>query len=184
MKIDCIIGIDPGASGGIAVWKPNGYLKCVKMPKRLDDLKAFLEQYKKDFKPIVFIEKLSIRPDDVSVTDGKANMGKMYRIQTMMQNFEQLKAIVHFLNIPYILVNPMKWQNDLKLRIKTKGRKEETPVRKRRYRDIAGRLYPEFEPTLWSGDATLIMHFGRLVLQSQQNWVLENLPTPMHNLLF
>jgi glutaredoxin-related protein len=184
MKIDCVIGIDPGASGGIAVWKPNGYLKCVKMPKSLDELKMFLEQYKQDFRPIVIIEKLSVRADDVSVTDGKANMGKMYRIQTLMQNFEQLKAIVHFLDIPYVLVHPMKWQNDLKLRIKSQRRKEETPERKRRYKEISGRLYPEYIQTLWSADATLIMHFGRLMLQNNQKWIFENLPQRMHKLLF
>jgi len=184
MKVDCVIGIDPGGSGGIAVWKPNGYLNCVKMPKDLTDLKAFLEQYKTHYNPIVFIEKLSVRPDDVSVTNGVANMGKMYRIQSMMQNFEQLKVTVHFLNIPYVLVHPMKWQNDLKLRIKLKGKKEETADRKRRFKEISGRLYPEFVPTLWSADATLIMHFARLMLQTNQKWILENLPTPMHNLLF
>lgn len=184
MKIDCIIGIDPGSSGGIAIFRPNNFLKVVKMPKSIDELKRFVEQYKEICNPIVFIEKLSVRPDDVSVTDGKANMGKMYRIQTMMQNFEQLKATVHFLEVPYILVNPMKWQSELKLRVATGRKKEEKAERKKRYKEVAGRLYPEISQTLWSCDATLIMHFGRYVLQNNQTWVLENLPKPMHKLLF
>lgn len=184
MKVNCIIGIDPGASGGIAVWRPNQPLKAVKMPKDMDKVKDFIQQYKDQYHLIVFIEKLSVRPDDVSVTNGVANMGKLYRIQKMLQNFEQLKAVVHFLEIPYILVNPMKWQNDLRLRIKSKGKKEESADRKRRYKGIAGRLYPEFIQTLWSADATLIIHFGRVALKSQQNWVLENIPRKMHQNLF
>lgn len=184
MKIDCIIGIDPGASGGIAIWRPNNFLKVVKMPKDIDEIKRFLEQYKEICNPIVFLEKLSVRPDDVSVTDGSANMGKMYRIQKMMQNFEQLKSTVHFLNIPYVMVNPMKWQQDLKLRVKSGRKKESKTERKNRFKGIAGRLYPEFSQTLWSSDATLIMHFGRYILQNNQNWVLENLPKQMHGLLF
>lgn len=184
MKIDCIIGIDTGASGGIAIWRPNHVLKVVKMPKDLKALKEFLEYYKEVCEPIVFIEKLNVRPDDVSVSGGAANMGKLYRIQKMLQNFEQLKATIEFLEIPFILVNPMKWQSELKLRIKIKGKKEEKAERKNRYKSIAGQLYPDVKPTLWSCDATLIMHFGRYIIQNNQNWVFENLPRQMHNKLF
>lgn len=184
MKIDCIVGIDPGASGGIVVWRPNVETSTIKMPKELNYIKDFLEHLKGICNPIIFIEKLGIRPGDVSVDNGAVNMGKMYRIQTMMQNFEQLKAIITVLEIPFVLVHPMKWQNDLKLRIKLKGKREEKGERKKRYRDIAGELYPDIKPTLWNADATLIMHFGRYILHNNSNWVLENLPTIMHNRLF
>jgi len=184
MKIDCIIGIDPGSSGGIVVWRPNHALKAVKMPKDLQDLKEFLEYYKEISNPIIFLEKLTVRPDDVTVENGVANMGKMYRIQKMMQNFEQLKTTVIYLDMPFVLVNPMKWQNDLKLRIKIKGKREEKADRKKRFKEIAARLYPDLKATLWNCDATLIVHFGRYILKNNSNWVLENLPQKMHNLLF
>lgn len=184
MKIDCIIGIDPGASGGICVWRPNHNIKTVKMPKDLKELKEFLEYYQSITQPIVFIEKLNVRPDDVSIVDGKANMGKMYRIQKMMANFESLKATITYLELPFVLVNPMKWQNDLKLRIKTQRKKEEKSERKNRFKQVAGSYYPELNPTLWNADAVLIMHFGRFILYNNQSWVLENLPKTMHNKLF
>lgn len=66
---------------------------------------------------------MSVRPDDVTVGDAGANMGKLYRIQKMLQNFEHLKAIITVAEIPFVLVNAMKWQNDLKLRIKVKGKR-------------------------------------------------------------
>lgn len=187
MKIDCIIAIDPGANGGIVVYRPNHHLKAIQMPKDILELKDWFAYMKGICTPIIFIEKLNIRPDDVSIDNSnpamtRANMGKMYRIQKMMSNFEQLKALIAISEIPFILVHPMKWQNDLNLRLK--GKKEEKTERKRRYRDIAARLYPEVKVTLWNADALLIMHFGRNKLQADVNWIKTNLPTQLHNRLF
>lgn len=185
MKIDCVIGIDPGAAGGIVVWRPNYNAKAIKMPREINEIRDFLSYQKEICNPIVFLEKLNIRPDDVMIGgDSKANLGKLYRIQKMLQNFEHLKAIITVSDIPFVLVNPMKWQNELKLRVKVKGKKEEKAERKRRFRDIAGQLYPEISPALWNADATLIMHFGRYILQNNPKWVLENLPQQMHDKLF
>lgn len=184
ITIDCIIGIDPGKNGGIVVWRPNHNITAIKMPKDINDIRDYLNYIKGIANPIIFLEKLSVRPDDVTVGDAGANMGKLYRIQKMLQNFEHLKAIITVAEIPFVLVNPLKWQNDLKLRVKVKGKKEEKTDRKRRFRDIAGKLYPEITPALWNADATLIMHFGRFILQNNPGWVLSNLPTQMHNRLF
>ena len=184
MKIDCIIGIDPGSNGGIVVWRPNHNATAIKMPKDINEIRDFLNYYKEICTPIIFLEKLSVRPDDVTVGDTGANMGKLYRIQKMMANFEQLKAIISVCDIPFVMVHPMKWQNELKLRAKTTRKKEEKNERKRRYKEVAGNLYPELKPTLWNADATLIMHFGRYILRNNPGWVLENLPAPMHDRLF
>ena len=184
MKIDCVVGFDPGASnGGIAVWRPNQKVKTIKMPKDITDLRNYLEYLKSICSPIVFLEKLSVRPDDVSPGADGVNMGKLYRIQKMLANFEQLKATIAVCNIPFVMVHPMKWQNELKLRTKT-GKKETKEERKRRYRDIAGELYPEIKPTLWNADATLIMHFGRYILHNNPEWVRQNLPSNLHENLF
>lgn len=182
MKIDCIFGIDPGANGGIAVWQPGKLLKTIRMPRNVSDIRDFLQYYHETCNPIVFLEKLSVRPDDVSVSGGKANMGKLYRIQRMIANYEELKAAIEISGIPFVMVHPMKWQNALKLR--TKGVKEEKADRKRRYRDIAGELYPEIKATLWNSDATLIMHFGRYILANDVKWVKQNLPQRMHENIF
>lgn len=182
MIIDCIIGIDPGASGGIVTWRPNEVAKAIKMPKDLNALRDYLEYIKTVAHPIVFIEKLSVRPDDVVADSAGVNMGKMFRIQKMMQNFEQLRAILTVCGVPFVMVHPMKWQNELKLRVK--GSREEKADRKRRYRDLAAKLYPEIKSALWSADATLIMHFGRRILQRDSEWVKQNLPSSTHNSLF
>lgn len=184
MKIDCIIGIDPGANGGIVKWRPNQNIKAIKMPKDLNELRNYLEYLKSICSPIVFLEKLSVRPDDIVLGADGVNMGKLYRIQKMLANYEQLKATIAVCDVPFVMVHPMKWQNELKLRAKTTRKKEEKNERKRRYREIAGNLYSELKPTLWNADATLIMHFGRYILRNNPDWVRENLPAKMYERLF
>lgn len=184
IRISAVAGIDPGVNGGIVTWRPNEKITAIHMPKDLTELRNYLEYLKTICSPIVFLEKLSVRPDDITPGADGVNMGKLYRIQKMLANFEQLKATISVCDVPFVMVHPMKWQNDLKLRIKVKGKKEEKADRKRRFRDIAGKLYPEIIPALWNADATLIMHFGRFILQNNPRWVLENLPQQMHNRLF
>ena len=87
IKINCVIGIDPGAGGGLAVFIPGQLTKAVKMPKEITELRDFFAYYADNYKPIVFLEKLSVRPDDVVVQGDRAAMGKLYRIQKLMANF-------------------------------------------------------------------------------------------------
>lgn len=175
MQIDCIIGIDPGKAGGIAYFRPNHPTKAMKMPAELTDLVDWFDYMKEISNPIVFVEKVQLRPDDIV-----GNPGKAFRIQKMLADFEKLKTIMTVVDIPFVLVNPMKWQSGLKLRVKG----EEKPARKHRYQQIAQRLYPEIRTTLWNSDALLIMHFGRKMLNEDEKWILQNLPEKLHDKLF
>lgn len=180
LKIDTIIAIDAGANGGIVTYK-DGQTKAIKMPKTAKELRPLLEYHKENGNPIIFIEKLSVRPDDVSAgADGNINMGKMFRIQKMMQNFEQLKAVIDTTEILYVQVHPMKWQNGLKLRIKGEEKKD----RKKRYKDVAQTFYPNIKATMWNCDALLILHFARKVLINDIKWVKQQLPEYTHQTLF
>lgn len=42
IKINCVIGIDPGANGGIAIFIPGMKTKAIKMPKDNSDLWQYL----------------------------------------------------------------------------------------------------------------------------------------------
>lgn len=174
MNVDCVIGIDPGANGGLAVFIPGEQIKTIKMPKDIRDLRDILQYYEDTYKPIVFLEKLSIRADDVEMMpNGKPNMGKMFRIQKLMGNYEHLKAIIESCNIPYVMIHPFSWQTKLNLRLK--GVKEEKAERKNRYKAKAEELY-KVKATLWSADAILIMHFGRWALINDTKWLKQQLP--------
>lgn len=183
IKINCVIGIDPGANGGIAIFIPGMKTKAIKMPKDNSDLAAIFEYYAENYKPIIFLEKLSVRPDDVAVgADGKPNMGKIFRIQKMMANFEHLKALIEMSGIPYALVHPMTWQTKLHLRVR--GQHEEKSERKHRYQDYAAVQYKDIKVTLWNADALLLMHFGRWALVNEPKWVKANLPEREYKKLF
>lgn len=174
IKIDCVIGVDPGAGGGLAVFIPGQKVKVAKMPKDITELRDFFEYYASNYNPVAFLEKLSVRPDDVSVSGDRAALGKLFRIQKMMANYEHLKAIIEAVGVPYLMVHPMSWQTKLKLR--KYGEKVAKRDRKRCYQMRAGELYPEVKATLWNADALLIMHFGRWVLVNDPKWVMANLP--------
>lgn len=182
MKISAVIGIDPGSNGGIAIFIPGQNTKVIKMPKDITELRDFFTYYADNFKPIVFLEKLSVRPDDVVVQGDRAAMGKLYRVQKMMANFEHLKALIETSGIPYVLVHPLSWQTKLKLRVR--GVHEEKADRKRRYKDAAAQLYPGVNTTLWNADALLLMHFGRWALVNEPKWVKANLPEREYQKLF
>ena len=182
IKIDCVIGVDPGYSGALCVFIPGRNAKAVKMPKDISELRDFFAYYAENYNPIVFLEKLSVRPDDVVVQGDKAALGKLYRIQKMMANFEHLKAIIEMAGIPYVKVHPVSWQTKLKLR--ERGVHEEKADRKRRYQQRAAALYPEVKVTLWNADALLLIHFGRWALVNEPKWVLANLPEREHDKLF
>ena len=182
LKISVIIGVDPGSQGGLAVFIPGQNPKVIKMPKDIRELADFFAYYKENYKPIVFLEKLSVRPDDVMVQGDKAAMGKMYRIQKMLGNFEHLKAIIETAGIPYVMVHPASWQTKLKLRVR--GVHEEKAERKKRYQEHAAKLYPGVKVTLWNADALLLMHFGRWVLVNNPKWVKEQLPEREYQKLF
>ena len=182
IKINCVIGVDPGAAGGLAVFVPGKLAKTVKMPKDITELKEFFAYFAEYYSPIVFLEKLSVRPDDVAVDGGKAALGKLYRIQKMMANYEHLKAIIEAAGIPYVMVHPCSWQTKLNLRVK--GEQVEKRERKRRYQMRAAALYPEVKVTLWNADALLIMHFGRWALVNEPKWVKANLPEREYQKLF
>lgn len=184
-KIDCVIGVDPGAAGGLAVFVPGKLAKTVKMPKDITELKEFFGYYAENYKPVVFLEKLSVRPDDVAVDGGKAALGKLYRIQKMMANYEHLKAIIEAVGIPYVMVHPGKWTSYLGLRLVRKnGSKETKQERKNRYKEFAQKNYPGINVTLWNADALNILHFGRKVLVNDPKWVKANLPEREYQKLF
>ena len=168
MNFDCIIGIDPGAAGGIA-YTVNGKTTALKMPKDLSDLVDLVNYLKGIATPIAFIERLSVRPDDVFVTGAKPNMGKMFRIQKMMQNFAQLQTVFDVCDVPYCLVSPMKWQSG----IRVKG--EEKADRKRRFKTLAADLFPEMNITLWNADALLIMDFGKHAIEHDTKWIRQHI---------
>ncbi len=178
--VDVIIGIDPGRNGGIAVQIIHEKTVVYRMPKDLGELANILKGYGEAYKCLAVLEKLSIRPDDVTVKGGEKNMGKAFRIQKMLAGFEALKTTLTLLEIPFVMVHPMKWQSALGLRIKG----EDKDTRKRRYKEVASVMFPTVRATMWNCDALLLCLFGSLMLQKGLGWVAANLPKEYHSKVF
>ena len=203
LKIDCIIGIDCGKQGAISTWRPNNPVVVKKMPENIHELSGYFQHIKDICQcPIIFIEKVQLQHRDMSG-------GKAFRMQPLFEGFTSVKLLIEQSKIPFIMVNPMKWQAGLKIRLKeedsdavntivdrivAKRRQERKvynleelresaikTVRKNRYVAIAQKYYPEVKATLWNSDALLICHFGRFMNFTNPEWIIENLPKYLHN---
>lgn len=171
LNVNCVIGIDPGRNGGIAIYLDN-VVEVRRMPKEVTDLSFWLQELQNSCRPLIFVEKLQMRPNDL--TD---NRGKIYRIQRMLADYEALKTVLQMSGVPFALTHPMKWQQGLNLRIQG----EEKAQRKRRYKDIAKYLFPNIRVTMWNCDALLIMSWGLSTVKANPKWVLANVPETLHD---
>lgn len=150
------IGIDPGASGGIAAKFPSGLIVFKKMPDTLEgihdlciDIDCKCSQEGCPF-PICAIEL-------VSGFAGVQRPGS--RMFNFGDNFGQLKMIAHTLGWAPILVRPQTWQSSLK--IPSKGKEETDSQWKNRLKSHATKLFPGLSPTLKTSDALLILYYAQ-----------------------
>jgi hypothetical protein len=143
-----IIGIDPGANGGIAVIFEDGRTWVGGMPE--------------DSELIGVLRDLSNCEEGVRVTAylelvggyiGKGQPGSaMFRFG---ESFGFLRGVLQTLRIPTELVRPQEWQRGLP---GVKG--SEGPTRKRLLREHAARIFPDLKVTLATADALLIARWG------------------------
>ena len=174
-----IVGIDPGQSGGIAIWQSKTPVKAIKMPKK-EDIKN-LSDYFKHLKEtnadiLVFIEKVQMFMSD---SDAE-NRGKQFRIKVMLANYEQLKALLVFNGLPFVEVHPMSWQSTLGLR--RKGLKGQD--KKRAHKDYAGNCFPEISTNLWNCDALCLVQFALRKFEDKPEWILERIQNKQGQGLF
>lgn len=177
-NIQTFVGIDPGANGGIAINR-GGEVHLLKMPKTTLEFADILKAFHVG-STLVVIEKVGVRPDDVAVTDGAVNFGKLYRVQKMVANFESLKTALNLSGLAYVTAHPMKWQSFLSVRINGM----EKAARKRHFKEVAQSLYPQTKQTLWSSDATLIMHFGMMAAETNPQYFRSKMQKEQYNTLF
>lgn len=163
LKTKVIIGIDPGAQGAIAIY--NGRTDEItvhKMPKKITPLKEILQENLND--QFVFLERVSPWKGDIHTP------GKMFGINKMMENYTMLRMVIEEMDIPFVYTSPNTWQKT----IRRKGESKE--ARKRRFRDMAQKIYPTVRATLWNADALLIMNYGRIMASYNLNWIWSHCP--------
>lgn len=161
-----VIGIDPGANGGIAIYKNGRLESTVKMPSSLPELKQYFHHVK-NIAPdgIIFIEKIQMFMSD----SDQENRGKQFRIKKLLSNYDQIKALITFFEFEFVEVFPRSWQSYLGFNFKG----IEKTDRKNILKEGAKICYPEHNVTLWNSDAILIMQFGINKLKYDPSWITK-----------
>lgn len=143
-----IIGIDPGASGGIALLDDEG-AHAWKMPDTERDTQELFEQLAGPF-GLAFagIEKVHAMPGQ-----GVTSMFNFGR------NYGMLRGMLIANCIPFETVTPQKWQKEFSLR----NSKWAKTKKKNKHKARAQELFPHIRVTHALADALLIAEFMRRI---------------------
>jgi hypothetical protein len=146
-----IIGIDPGASGGIAA--AGG--KAIYTHK-LDDLHGVCEWIKElcesysEMTPLAYIEAVPKFVGRNIPSSSSFTLGKSYG---------ELLGVLAALKIKTHRIRPQEWQKTVRAGIRGK---KSYPEWKRHLKNLASELWPTTKVTLWNADALLLLEFGLL----------------------
>ena len=150
---EIIIGIDPGASGGIAAINSDSEIEAFKMPATERDIWELIEWLADGHRPVfAYIEW--IHPAIQKI--GKSPMSKLYG------NYMALRMALTAAGIPFETVQPVKWQPAMG--ISKRGKTETQTKWKNRLKARAQQLFPPtqgIKMTLAVCDALLIAEHGR-----------------------
>lgn len=173
-----IVAIDPGASGGIAVYH-NGKATAVKMPKSVREMDDYFKYIKGSFENVVvFVEKVqAFSKDDESP-------GKKFGINKMLANYQQLITVIKLTPFRFVEVYPLTWQSTLGLRLPKSEGSETKSQRKNRYKDYAQGKFPEIKANLNTCDALCLVRFAMLKAEHDLAWIRERIVEPEKSSLF
>jgi crossover junction endodeoxyribonuclease RuvC len=131
------MGIDPGASGGIAT--VGSMIQAFPMPKTERDLWQLINNLSKQGVDFAYIEKVHAMP--------KQGVTSMF---SFGQNYGMLRGMMIATGIPFDEVTPQKWQK--RLECLTKGDKNVSKAK-------AQQLFPNLKVTHATADALLIAQY-------------------------
>jgi hypothetical protein len=149
---DCkrqILTIDVGVNGGICYQDKFGIIKCRKLKNEWVELSDQLSELIEldDPEEIEFyVEHQNLRkPDIVS--------GRWFNIHKLCIQYEMIKNCISSLGGKPISITPQEWQSIFFQKGTTYKDK------KRKFKDLATKLFPELKVTLWNSDALLMLYY-------------------------
>ena len=156
------LGIDPGASGGLACLTASGSVGCVPMPATEADVWWWVSGAGKELPgaaAFAVIEEQRPRPTAwFDRRTGKMQSSILKSTCLLYGNYLQIRGMVTAAGIPFEAVTPQKWQLSFGLK-KDKG--EAPGAWKNRLKAKAQQLFPAVKVTLATADALLIAEFCR-----------------------
>jgi len=137
------LGIDPGASGGIAVIG-DGFIEVHTMPETEDDIVDLLRDLPIHRAVMEFVTPMP-----------KQGLGSTWKFG---QHYGTLRGILAALHVPREFVRPQKWQAAMGIA----KRGEKTKVEhKNATKARAQQLFPSIKFTHATADAALLAEYGR-----------------------
>jgi Holliday junction resolvasome RuvABC endonuclease subunit len=143
MKQKSWIGIDPGASGAIAIIHESGRVNWIKNDSTEHELAAWVRDVAEGFDCFAIIEQVNAMP--------KQGVSSTFKFG---KSFGFLIGILTALQVPYESYRPQVWQKHM--RCLTKGDKNVSKA-------AAQRLWPSTKITHANADALLIAEFCRQI---------------------
>lgn len=160
------IGVDPGASGGLAAVDAEGGIYTAKMPGTdvdvLEWFRAWAMRQTPLLVPVAVLEKVG------GYVGGDGQPGSaMFKFGA---GYGALRMALCAVGIPYDEVQPSVWQRAVGVSSRKKGKRvkgkmvggESKTQYKNRLKQRAQQLYPGVEVTLATCDALLIAHYCRM----------------------
>ena len=147
------LGIDPGASGGLAVIDGGKHVETTSMPATEKDIWLWVCMEQREQRAVIEY--------NTGFVGGEGNPGSaMFKFGT---NHGLLEMALIAAAIPYEKVSPAKWQKALGITPRKKGVGAESRTQfKNRLKSRAQSLFPSAKVTLSTCDALLIAHYCRL----------------------
>jgi len=167
-----LVSIDPGCSGGVAVWTVPGVVRAFKMPETCKDLDNLIND--------VMGNGCNGKRCYVEEVSGFAGSGQPGSAMFQFgRGFGNIEGILTARGIPFELVKPQAWQKALglgksdRVQIPATASAEERRLLsnsnsrakrdwKGKLRERAQRLYPQLKVTLYNADALLLLEYARL----------------------
>lgn len=183
MTLNRFITIDPGAGGGIALYKigQESPASAFKMPA-IKVFSAWLLDQKEIAKGelIVMIEHQQVFPGDIggkvlTPLEKKIAYGKALNMQKLLNHFQELQTTCQHNGVKYLTVTPIQWQTVLNQK-RIKG--EPNTDRKNRYKKKASEFFPYIAVNLKTADALCMLQFLLLKLKFESEWVKTKLNHP------
>ena len=155
--MSCIIGIDPGLSGGIA-WIDDDDIYAHPTPETDKDFELMLSGLASFYLDglTAYVEKVSASPQMGVVSAFKfgRSVGSIH-----------MALLANDIRIEY--VTPQKWQKEFGLIVKGRGMGQDDTSKKNRNKAKAQELFPCKKITHAIADAMLIAEYGRRELSRQ-----------------
>ena len=160
-----IIGIKVGKSHGIA-YAENKQLKTRKLPNNATDIKFLLMGLNRQKNALVFIEHVKL------ISLSSVGWQRKLANKKIHTGYQQIKSILVHLNIPFIEISQRSWLDGQNLYEKMEEKEQKTI----RLGNAAVHYFGgKIKVQRWNAYPLLIMRFGLLKMQTDKEWVNEQI---------